>query len=475
MTNSMLRMRRLFISILALSAVTAALAAPTQTQTANAAGPVTQVIVWGDSMSLAWGAFLEPLLGVPVIRNGVGSEDVQQTEVRFNRWVAANGSKLATTGHLCWCGHVNNNSEHEGTAKDIDTIVPTLLRMGAKVPLGLFMPIGLTNGPLAPGPNGSTAASTEYLRTINDVTGTTVTAVNEIMAAPRPLGFGASYAEVRRYLVTDGLRLQGITATATDNANIAVDVPPRSLRRDAEDPDTDAHLNDAGKRVTASRLNDLIRAAGWIAAAAVGRATSTSVSATPNPSAQGAQIRATARVTETVTDPRTPTGKVQFFVSGAVLGQPVTLRADGTAKSPYFRIQTAGAHAIEARYTGDTVFAGSSSPSYTQNVTATTTLYASALTITSSLNPSPAATRVRFTATVTDASGQAGTLKPTGIVWFWLDGVPIGTAPATVNQFGAASTPLIRIAAGYHQITAAYYGDSRFAFTTAPPFTQTMT
>nr|MBA3338542.1 hypothetical protein [Geodermatophilaceae bacterium] len=139
-------------------------------RSANAVGgPVSRVIVWGDSMSLDWGAYLEPLLGVPVIRNGVGAEDVQQTEARFNAWVAdpANASLIATTGHLCWCGHVNDNPAHKGTNKDIDTIVPTLQRMAAQVPFGQFMPIGLTNGPLAPGPNPAasppTAASADYL------------------------------------------------------------------------------------------------------------------------------------------------------------------------------------------------------------------------------------------------------------------------------------------------------------------------
>ncbi len=466
--------------MLALLAATVALAVPTKAQTAVATGgPVTQVVVWGDSMSLAWGAYLEPLLGVPVIRNGVGSEDVQQTETRFNAWIGdpANAKSIATTGHLCWCGHVNDNSAHRGTDKDVDTIVPTLQRMASKVPFGQFMPIGLTNGPLAPGPSASgnpVAVSEDYVRTINDVNSTTLTAVDEIMASARPRGFGASYAEVRKYLITDGLRLQGITPTATDLANIDVDVPPRSLRRDTEDPDTDAHLNDAGKRVAASRLNDLIRAAGWIGSAPVGLATTTSVSVTPNPSVQGDRIRATARVLDGTTDPRQPTGTVQFFMDGSVLGQPVTLTTTGTATSSYFRIQTSGAHAVVARYSGDSTFASSSSPTYTQNVTATSTKLATSVVITSSQNPAPSTTRVRFTAAVADASGQAGTLKPTGTVQFSVDGRLLG-GPVAVNKVGNAASSFITLSAGTHQVSAVYSGDARFSSGGAPAFTQTAT
>jgi len=57
----MSRLRRFVISALALSTVSVALAVPAST--ANAApGYVTKVIVWGDSMSLAWPAYLAPLL-----------------------------------------------------------------------------------------------------------------------------------------------------------------------------------------------------------------------------------------------------------------------------------------------------------------------------------------------------------------------------------------------------------------------------
>ncbi|MDQ3734356.1 MAG: hypothetical protein M3400_10230, partial [Actinomycetota bacterium] len=149
MIKPLLGLQKSFVLLSALVAAVVALAVPTQHQTAAAeGGPVTKVIVWGDSMSLAWGAYLEPLLGVPVTRNGVGGDDVQETEVLFNQWYNTTPpAERNVTGHLCWCGHVNANSAHVGTDKDIQSVVPTLQRMAAKVPLGQFMPIGLNNGP----------------------------------------------------------------------------------------------------------------------------------------------------------------------------------------------------------------------------------------------------------------------------------------------------------------------------------------
>lgn len=362
-------LRRLLVS-LTLSVLSVALVLPGQV--ANAAGgPVSKVIVWGDSLSLGWAAYLEPMLGVPVIQKGVGSNDVQETEVLFNEWYNATPpAERNVTGHLCWCGHVNNNSAHQGGPKDIDTIVPTLQRMAAKVP-GLFMPIGLTNGPLAYGPNSSvtppSAASRDYLDTINDGTNS-VTAVNEIMASPRPVGFGSSYAEVRRYLVTDGLRVAGIAPTATDQANIDVDVPPRSLRVDVDDPDTDAHLNEAGKRVTASRLNDLIRAAGWIAPSQNLRST-TSAASTANPSEAGQAIRLTASV-RSASGTGTPTGRVQFYLNGVPFLEPVPVPLSGDVTSSSTTALPVGQPQIKAVYSGDATFA-TSSGSFTQVVTAT--------------------------------------------------------------------------------------------------------
>lgn len=209
-------------------------------------------------MTQIWPGYLEDLVGVPVVPSGAGGSTVQQTQQAVSTWVEVHrdDADFATTGHLCWCGHTNLNYKNsQSPATDFRTVVPAQVAMAALVPDGLFRPIGLTNGP------DTAAGSSGYAQSVDDGDEATFTAVNELMAQT----FAASYAEVRRFLVTDGLATAGIPATAEDEANIAVDVPPRSLRTDVGNP---SHLNDAGRHVTAARLADLLRSGGWVDAAA---------------------------------------------------------------------------------------------------------------------------------------------------------------------------------------------------------------
>lgn len=261
----MVGVRRFLASVVVAS--TAALSLVVSTQPANAAaGQVTQLVVWGDSMTQVWPQYLQALLGIPVVYKGAGGTNVQYAENGLKAWVndPANAATRSTTGHICWCGHTNYNSTNVNSGTGPDTIMPTLLRMADLLPPGLFRPIGLTNGPADP--KGSDGYKTIVEDGIVDGPDpenpdpATRTALNERMAD----AFGASYAEVRGYLVSNGLDMAGMTATTTDTANIQNDIPPRSLRTDGGNP---AHLNDAGKYVTAQRLAQLLREGGWAAPA----------------------------------------------------------------------------------------------------------------------------------------------------------------------------------------------------------------
>lgn len=253
----MFRFSRIALSMIAASALSIGLAAPSSGATAATDGTITKIIVWGDSMTQIWPGYLQDLIGIPVIPSGVGGSTVQQTQQSFTAWAEQHrtDADFETTGHLCWCGHTNVNYKNsQSPATDWRTIVPAQQAMAALVPVGLFRPIGLTNGP------DSALGSPGYRQSVDDGDPETFTAVNELMAQ----AFPGSYAEVRKYLVTNGLQVAGITATPEDEANIAVDVPPRSLRTDVGNP---AHLNDAGRHVTAARLADLLREGGWVGAA----------------------------------------------------------------------------------------------------------------------------------------------------------------------------------------------------------------
>ncbi|MBA3251021.1 MAG: Ig-like domain repeat protein [Geodermatophilaceae bacterium] len=323
----MILSRRFFLATLTLLVSSLGFVVPAQS--AVAAGPVTQIAVWGDSMTQVWPDYLQDLVGVRVLNMGVGGDTVQETQALFDAWVRNNPGEVATTGHLCWCGHPNTNRKSE----DHRTVVPTLQAMAAEVPRGLFMPIGLTNGP----DQGS--GTLAYQEAVVDVNGDMSRA------------FRAMYAEVRRFLVTDGLDVAGITPTQEDRNNIAIDVPPASLRTDG--PGNPAHLNDAGRRVTAIRLNDLVRAAGWVRTD-TRTPTEVDVAASANPVTSGTLVRFTATVSAGASG--VPTGTVQFEVYGRKIGGPVPL-VNGVATSVPAKATLTGDHPIEANYFGDATFA----------------------------------------------------------------------------------------------------------------------
>lgn len=217
---------------LAAAAATAAVLLPVTR--AHAAGPVNQVVVWGDSMAIKWPKALAGLLGIPVLARAVGGDTIAETQQRFDTWTEPD------TGHVLWGGHVDLNRQNNS----FQLVPPTIAEMAATVPPGLFMPLSLSNGPDAP------EGSRGYRR---------LTGVNRELARTHR----SSYVEMRGYLISDGLRVANIAPTAEDLRNIEDDVPPQSLRV-APGGGNPAHLNDTGRRVVAGRLDQLIRAAGWL-------------------------------------------------------------------------------------------------------------------------------------------------------------------------------------------------------------------
>jgi uncharacterized repeat protein (TIGR03803 family) len=94
-------------------------------------------------------------------------------------------------------------------------------------------------------------------------------------------------------------------------------------------------------------------------------ATTTAVTASPNPSLLNQAVTFTATITPAAPSSQTPTGTVQFQIDGSNVGGPVAL-SGGTAS---FSTQalTVGTHTIKALYSGDGSFLGSTG-SLTQNV-----------------------------------------------------------------------------------------------------------
>jgi len=188
-------------------------------------------------------------------------------------------------------------------------------------------------------------------------------------------------------------------------------------------------------------------------------ASSTSVVSSNNPSMIGTAVTLTASVTSPITGPLT--GAVTFQDGASALGPPVMLSA-GTATLTTSGL-TGGTHSITAVYSGDTTYAGGTSPALMQMVNK----LADSTSVGSSNNPSIFGAGVTFTATV--LSSATGT--PTGTVTFQDGAATLGTG---MLSGGIATLTTSALVGGAHSITAVYAGDTSFASSTSPALTQTV-
>ena len=168
-------------------------------------------------------------------------------------------------------------------------------------------------------------------------------------------------------------------------------------------------------------------------------ATTTSLSATPNPAPLGSSVMIGASVS-----PAAATGSVEFRVDGAPIA---TVAVAGGQASLNYSSMTAGHHAITAAYSGDDTYDTSSSQPLTQVVTTTTQI-----TLTAAPSPSNAGSYVTFRALISPSAA-------TGSAQF-LDGTTV-LGSATLDQ-GLASFSISTLAAGDHSITAVYNGDGAY-------------
>ncbi len=211
-----------------------------------------------------------------------------------------------------------------------------------------------------------------------------------------------------------------------------------------------------------SNFNGSLRyAASHLQVSAAGATTATTITVTANPpqdpSPLGQPITFTATVAPTAGS-GTPTGTVTFadLTNG---GSAIVSLANGQASvSPSF--STSGARTLQASYSGDNNFKGS-----TTTLAHTVSKADPTITVTSSANPSNPGQAVTFTAAV---SGP-GT-NPTGMVTF-LDGSnAIGTGTLVPTGTGAAQATFTTstLGVGNHTITANYSGDSNYNSKTTP-------
>jgi subtilase family serine protease len=189
--------------------------------------------------------------------------------------------------------------------------------------------------------------------------------------------------------------------------------------------------------------------------------TTTGVTPATTTVTSGNSVQVTATITPTSYGSTLPSGTVTFSVDGSVAGtQTVTQGSPSTAVLTLTGL-TSGPHNVQAVYSGDTYYAGSSGSSATITVSKTTTNM-SLLPVTTS--PSAGST-LQVTATVTPTT--YGTTQPSGTVTYTLDGSVVATG--NLNQ-GSPSTSTVTFtvpSAGTHTLQATYSGDSYYASSTA--------
>jgi Big-like domain-containing protein/List-Bact-rpt repeat protein len=185
--------------------------------------------------------------------------------------------------------------------------------------------------------------------------------------------------------------------------------------------------------------------------------TTTTLISAPNPSLVGQPVTFTATVGSSTGG--IATGTVRFQEGKTVLGSSA-LNAQGKAIFITSSLST-GSHNIKAVYAGTSSYGGSTSANIKQvvNLAPTTT------SLTSSPNPSAVGQNITFTATVT----VTGPGTPTGTVTFKDGGKSLGTATLSAGQAAFSTSSLKK---GSHSITAQYSGDSNFAGSASPAYTQ---
>ena len=168
-------------------------------------------------------------------------------------------------------------------------------------------------------------------------------------------------------------------------------------------------------------------------------ASSTALTASPNPGTSGQNVTFTATVTGIA-----PTGTVQFADGATNLGSPVALNGGIAALAT--SALAPGSHSITAIYSGDIGNQPSISSPSVLAVMGTTTV-----TLSSTPTSIAAGQSISFTATVSGTT-------PTGSVQFTDGGTSLGT-PMQLSG-GVATLTTTTLSVGTHNIAAIYSGDA---------------
>ncbi len=193
-------------------------------------------------------------------------------------------------------------------------------------------------------------------------------------------------------------------------------------------------------------------------------ATTTTLTATPDPQTTGLNVVLTATVAETTGGAAVPSGTVNFY-NGTTLIGPGTVNSSGIATLTT-TILPVGNDSLMATYVGNINYA-TSSGSTTETITAP-----AATATTLAVTPSPSATygtSVKLTATVT----SGGSPVTSGTVNFYNGSTLLGTG--TLTGSGSATLSTTTLPVGTDSLTASYAAQGNYgASSSSPAVTETI-
>ena len=185
---------------------------------------------WGDSLAAGGGGsgvsietVLTALSGAIVYNGGVGGETSTQIATRM----LASPDKFGDV-IIIWAGH-NNAFNPTQVLSDIASMVNALTDPKR------FLILSLLNG----GSQPSGSSGYEQIADLN---------------ASLQSAFPNNFLDIRKLLITNGLSFEGLTPTVQDQADIAADCTPTSLRAD------DIHLNGKGYDFVGNEVHQWLKA-----------------------------------------------------------------------------------------------------------------------------------------------------------------------------------------------------------------------
>jgi hypothetical protein len=174
----------------------------------------------------------------------------------------------------------------------------------------------------------------------------------------------------------------------------------------------------------------------------------------------------TATVTPQTPGEGTPTGTVEFEDAGSALEGCAAQELSSGVATCTTSFASPDSYTFSAAYSGDSVFAASTSPAVTFLVGATSTA------LTSSSDPAVAGNSVTYTAVVTPQ--VSGGSAPTGIIEFSDSSSVIEGCGEVALNGGEATCSVVYPLNGTHSIAATYLGSSDYLSSISDILTQTV-